>query len=211
MIAALAASAFVRPDYLLGKDGPLQQTHQAAIEVAVITTASYFDTPARGGRPCDTTVGPAHDACVAEQADAKTVTAPIQAALTDALVVKPYMLLQYGRILDPKKEGDKAAYEAHLKWVTANANVADADDACSLLDGPSKKYCEEQQKQKEKGPDCDWFLDAHSKERCRKAKAGENGFPRLLKELKDAGPVGKSAAAYAESRRGSGCGASWPC
>ncbi|MFF3726884.1 hypothetical protein ACFYYM_31460 [Streptomyces erythrochromogenes] len=200
VIAALAASAFVRPDYLLGKDGPLLQTHQAAIEVASITTASYFDTPARGGRPCDTAVGPAHDACVAEQADAKTVTAPIQAALTDALVVKPYMLLQYGRILDPKKEGDKAAYEAHLKWVTGNANVPaakDADDACSLLDGPSKTYCEDQQKRKGNAENCE-HLDAISKERCRKATAGENGFPGLLKELKDAGPVGKSAAAYAE-------------
>ncbi|MFE5677284.1 hypothetical protein ACFQ7B_31510 [Streptomyces erythrochromogenes] len=200
VIAALAASAFVRPDYLLGKDGPLQQTHQAAIEVASITTASYFDTPARGGRPCDTAVGPAHDACVAEQADAKTVTAPIQAALTDALVVKPYMLLQYGRILDPKKEGDKAAYEAHLKWVTGNANVPtakDADDACSLLDGPSKKYCEDQQKRKGNAENCE-HLDAISKERCRKATAGDNGFPGLLKELKGAGPVGKSAAAYAE-------------
>ncbi|MFC9816071.1 hypothetical protein ACFVJM_28890 [Streptomyces virginiae] len=223
VIAALAASAFVRPDYILGKDGPLQQTHQAAIEVASITTASYFDTPARGGRPCDTAVGPAHDACVAEQADAKTVTEPIQAALTDALVVKPYMLLQYGRILDPKKEGDKAAYEAHLKWVAGNANVPVAeeeDDACSLLDGPSKTYCEDAQKRKkdesckgligspkayckdaqerkEKADNCE-HLDAHSKERCRRATAGENGFPELLKELKDAGSVGKSAAAYAE-------------
>ncbi|WP_053687196.1 hypothetical protein [Streptomyces sp. IGB124] len=223
VITALAASAFVRPDYLLGEDGPLQQTHQAAIEVASITTASYFNTPARGGRPCDTAVGPAHDACVAEQADAKTVTAPIQAALTDALVVKPYMLLQYGRVLDPKKEGEKDAYEAHLKWVTGNANmpVAEAeDDACSLLDGPSKTYCESERKRKkddackgligspkdhckdaqqrkENAANCE-HLDAHSKERCRKATSGENGFPELLKELKDAGSVGKSAAAYAE-------------
>lgn len=48
VIAALATSAFIRPDYLLGRDGPLAQTHQAAIEVAAITTGSYFDTPARG-------------------------------------------------------------------------------------------------------------------------------------------------------------------
>lgn len=87
-----------------------------------------------------------------------------------------------------------------MKWVTGNANLpsAEGDDACSLLDGPSKKYCEDQRKRKNEGPDCDWFLDAHSKERCRKAQAGENGFPGLLKELKSAGPAGKSAAAYAE-------------
>ncbi|MFD9725959.1 hypothetical protein [Streptomyces sp. NPDC059072] len=150
VIAALAASAFVRPDYLLGKDGPLDQTQQAAIEVASITTASYFDTPGRGGRPCDTAVGPAHDVCVKEQADAKTVTTPIQNALTDALVVKPYMLLQYGRVLDPKKKDEADAYKAHRKWVQANAAVdkparpPKENDPCGLLDGPSKEYCEAQ-------------------------------------------------------------------
>ncbi|MFD8886730.1 hypothetical protein ACFV0H_30105 [Streptomyces erythrochromogenes] len=205
VIAALAASAFVRPDYLLGKDGPLQQTHQAAIEVASITTASYFDTPARGGRPCDTAVGPAHDACVAEQADAKTVTAPIQAALTDALVVKPYMLLQYGRILDPKKEGEKAAYEAHLKWVKGNAAgqaaaqpSADGDDPCALLDGPSKTYCEDAQKRREKAKNCE-HLDPQSEKRCRDQVVGKDGFPGLIQELESAGAVGKSAAAYAQN------------
>ncbi|MFE5488998.1 hypothetical protein ACFQ7Z_03380 [Streptomyces virginiae] len=228
VIAAMATSAFVRPDYLLGKDGPLQQTHQAAIEVASITTASYFDTPARGGRPCDTAVGPAHDACVAEQADAKTVTEPIQAALTDALVVKPYMLLQYGRILDPKKEGDKDAYEAHLKWVAGNANVPVAeeeDDACSLLDGPSKTYCEDAQKRK-KDDSCTGLIGSpkqYCEDQQKRKKSdpchlvrgparpycegkppgsptgeGTSKFSELIQDLQDAGPVGKSAAAYAE-------------
>ncbi|MFB7176911.1 hypothetical protein ACFCYI_04305 [Streptomyces sp. NPDC056257] len=186
VIAGLAASAFVRPDYLLGKDGPLQQTHQAAIEVASITTSSYFDTSARGGRPCDSAVGPAHDACVREQADAKTVTNPIQAALTDALVVKPYMLLQYGRVLDPKKPGDEAAYKAHLKWIKGNATPLAAADAeekenpCRLLKGPARPYCEGAQK-----PGTQVTSTA--------------GFPALLKDLEDAGPVGKSAAAYAKT------------
>ncbi|MFE5561842.1 hypothetical protein [Streptomyces sp. NPDC056544] len=205
VIAALAASAFVRPDYLLGKDGPLQQTHQAAIEVASITTASYFDTPARGGRPCDTAVGPAHDACVAEQADAKTVTTPIQAALTDALVVKPYMLLQYGRILDPKKDGEKTAYEAHLRWVKSNAPPPPAaqpsggkDDPCALLNGPAKEYCEDGVRGDEKDKICDG-LDAISKKRCLEAgRGGEAGFSGLIKDLTDAGAVGESAAAYAQ-------------
>ncbi|WP_440129938.1 hypothetical protein [Streptomyces sp. JL7001] len=205
VIAALAASAFVRPDYILGKDGPLQQTHQAAIEVASITTASYFDTPARGGRPCDTAVGPAHDACVAEQADAKTVTAPIQAALTDALVVKPYMLLQYGRILDPKKPDEKDAYAAHLKWVAGNANVPAAeskDGPCSLLDGPSKTYCEDAQKRK-KSNHCH-LLRGPARPYCEGKPPGSptgegtSKFSELIQDLQDAGPVGKSAAAYAQ-------------
>ncbi|MEU5069155.1 hypothetical protein AB0G95_34510 [Streptomyces virginiae] len=205
VIAALAASAFVRPDYILGEDGPLRQTHQAAIEVASITTASYFDTPARGGRPCDTAVGPAHDACVAEQADAKTVTAPIQAALTDALVVKPYMLLQYGRVLDPKKPDEKDAYAAHLKWVAGNANVPAAeskDGPCSLLDGPSKTYCEDAQKRK-KSDHCH-LLRGPARPYCEGKPPGSptgegtSKFSELIQDLQDAGPVGKSAAAYAQ-------------
>ncbi|MFD9356435.1 hypothetical protein [Streptomyces sp. NPDC060031] len=202
VIAALATSAFIRPDYLLGKDGPLQQTHQAAIEVASITTSSYFDAPGRGGRPCDTAVGPAHDACVSEQADAKTVTTPIQNALTDALIVKPYMLIQYGRILDPKNPGDAAAYQAHLKWVKSNAPAPAASpaqgtgDACALLDDHSKKYCEDHFAE----PSKDYCapLDPQSEERCRAAGAGKAGFPRLIKDLEGAGPVGKAAAAYAQ-------------
>ncbi|MFG2753940.1 hypothetical protein [Streptomyces xanthophaeus] len=223
VIAALAASAFVRPDYLLGKEGPLAQTHQAAIEVAAITTDSYFADPSRA---CANLSGPSHDACVKSpsaylerKADAKSVVDPIQAALADALVVKPYMLLQYGRTLDPKKESDAAAYRAHLKWVQSNtpapAPVKDKNDPCQLLDGPSKAYCQSAQpaesskcdaligsaaehckKQTKQRENCD-LLDAISKERCLNSLPGGSGFRGLLKELDDAGPVGKQAGAYA--------------
>ncbi|MFF4323783.1 hypothetical protein [Streptomyces sp. NPDC001568] len=149
VITALAASAFVRPDYLLGKDGPLDQTHQAALEVASITTSSYFGTTARGGRPCDTAVGPAHDACVRERAEVRTVVTPIQHALTDALVVKPYMLLQYGRVLDPKKPGHEAAYKAHATWVKSSLRQGKGSGGkpvdtkkCDNLIGSVKESCE---------------------------------------------------------------------
>lgn len=177
VIAGLAASAFVRPDYLLGQDGPLAQTHRAAVEVAAITTDSYFGTPANGGRPCDSAVGPAHEACVNERADSKTVTTPIQNALTDALVVKPYMLIQYGRVLDPKKPDEAAAYKAHLKWVKGNAGQGETDG--------------------DKDSICRW-LDDVSEKRCREARSNDLGFPGLVKDLNDAGPVGKSAALYAQ-------------
>lgn len=153
VIAALAASAFVRPDYLLGKDGPLDQTHQAAVEVASITTASYFGTPARGGRPCDSAVGPAHEACVQEKAEAKSVVDPVQHALTDSLVVKPYMLLQYGRVLDPHKAGEADAYKAHLKWVESSRPKQKQEQGevdlskCSGVVGPLKEACERQLKE----------------------------------------------------------------
>ncbi|MFJ8165596.1 hypothetical protein ACIRBY_32430 [Streptomyces sp. NPDC096136] len=153
VIAALAASAFVRPDYLLGKDGPLDQTHQAAVEVASITTASYFGTPARGGRPCDSAVGPAHEACVQEKAEAKSVVDPVQRALTDSLVVKPYMLLQYGRVIDPHKAGEADAYKAHLKWVESSRPKQRQEQGevdlsrCSGTFGPIKEACERQVKE----------------------------------------------------------------
>ncbi|MEU9148088.1 hypothetical protein [Streptomyces sp. NPDC048349] len=195
VIAGLAASAFVRPDYLLGRDGPLAQTHRAAVEVAAITTDSYFGTPANGGRPCDSAVGPAHEACVNEQADSKTVTTPIQNALTDALVVKPYMLIQYGRVLDPKKLDEAPAYKAHLKWVQGNAKAPPAgDDGCQLLDGEERKQCEAQQ---EKAENCG-LLDPQTEKRCRELVTNDAGFPGLVKDLNGAGPVGKSAALYAQ-------------
>ncbi|MFD8985685.1 hypothetical protein, partial [Streptomyces sp. NPDC059564] len=175
VIAALAASALIRPDYLLGRDGPLDQTHQAAIEVASITTSSYFDTPARGARPCDSAVGPAHEACVKERVEAKAVTTPIQNALTDALVVKPYMLLQYGRILDPKNPGDAAAYKAHVKWVKSSQpeqRPGSVDlSKCDGVVGPLKQDCERRlaenggEQAAPANPDCKLLFGA-AKETC---------------------------------------------
>ncbi|MFB6617680.1 hypothetical protein ACFCV9_26285 [Streptomyces sp. NPDC056367] len=213
VIAALAASAFVRPDYLLGKDGPLDQTHQAAIEVASITTSSYFDTPGRGGRPCDTAVGPARDACVKEQADAKTVTTPIQNALTDALVVKPYMLLQYGRVLDANNRDEAAAFNAHLKWVQGNAGMDKPGrppkdkDPCGLLDGPSKEYCEAQTSTDAfKNGDCS-LLVGSAKGYCE-AQAGRTDTSKCAGVI---GPLKEDCKrAITESSKRTSGGASFP-
>ncbi|MEU0008269.1 hypothetical protein ABZ079_29455 [Streptomyces sp. NPDC006314] len=43
---------------------------------------------------------------------------PVHDSVTNALIVKPYMLLHYGRILDPAKHADREAYAVHLKWIT---------------------------------------------------------------------------------------------
>ncbi|KPI14431.1 hypothetical protein OV450_8265 [Actinobacteria bacterium OV450] len=202
LIGALAASVFVRPDYLLGRDGPLDITHRAAIEIASITTSSYFGNktspdpcdliagPARGtcdnsvvppvqDAPdrCDMIAGLAQDVCTSSGIQAGAVTRPIQDALTDALVVKPYMLLQYGRILDPHK--DKDAYQVHRNWIKQNSQPPGPDAAkkCDILPGPAKDYC-------------------HSKEAERAASAD---LGKLMAELEKAGPRGKAAAAYAKS------------
>ncbi|MFI8266668.1 hypothetical protein [Streptomyces sp. NPDC085665] len=175
VIGALAASAFIRPDYLLGRDGPLDVTHQAAMEVAAITTSSYFGTQTSSD-PCDMVAGPAHGACEHSDVQAAAVTRPIQDALTDALVVKPYMLLQYGQVLDPRK--DKDAYQAHLDWIKKHSEPsrADAGKKCDNLPGPAKEYC-------------------HGKEDERLASAA---LGELTAGLEKAGPAGKTAAAYAK-------------
>ncbi|MFJ7209658.1 hypothetical protein ACIQWR_39770 [Streptomyces sp. NPDC098789] len=168
LIGALAASAFVRPDYLLGRGGPLDVTHQAAIEVASITTNSYFGTGTSD--PCDLVTGPGRDACTT--ADTQ-IARPVQDALTDALVVKPYMLLMYGRILDPKTDPD--AYKAHLDWITTDPNKAvDAGKACDGIYGPAKDIC-------------------HGK---IKSEYGRN-YATLVAALEKSGATGKEAAAYA--------------
>ncbi|MGW5342919.1 hypothetical protein [Streptomyces sp. NPDC004050] len=175
VIGAVAASALIRPDYLLGRDGPLDVTHQAAIEVASITTTSYFANRT-SSNPCDVGSGPVRGTCGSAALQASAVARPVQDALTDALVVKPFMLLQYGRILDPDK--DKAAYQAHLDWIKKSSEPSRQSDAgkkCDNLPGPAKEYCHSQR---------DPIASAD--------------FGKLGADLEKAGPSGKAAAAYAK-------------
>ncbi len=147
LVAAFAASAFIRPDYLLAKGGPLDQTHQAAVEVAQITTTSYFGSKEAGagrGSGCDKILGSARNSCsdFAEGTQAHEVAKPIQDALTNALVVKPFQLLEYGRTLDANNPDDAAAYKVHLRWVSGGYNPqASGPSACDRLSGIAKDYC----------------------------------------------------------------------
>ncbi|MEV4976012.1 hypothetical protein [Streptomyces scopuliridis] len=69
LIAAFAATAFVRPAVMLGYDGPIQQTQRAALEAASITING--GDKAKGDDPCDLITGPAQKAC-RESADDDT-------------------------------------------------------------------------------------------------------------------------------------------
>ncbi|MEU9056253.1 hypothetical protein AB0D37_38685 [Streptomyces sp. NPDC048384] len=62
LISAIAATNVVRPDVMLGYDGPIQQTQRAALEAAVIT-ANVGDTSVKKNGPCDLITGPAQDTC----------------------------------------------------------------------------------------------------------------------------------------------------
>ncbi|MEV7888316.1 hypothetical protein ACWD3I_38095 [Streptomyces sp. NPDC002817] len=217
-IAAFAASAFVRPDYLLAPSGPLGQTQQVAAEVAQESVSSYD----WGGKlaslgPCDRMAGVQEAKCLEEEAAAPVaatdVARPLQDSITNALIVKPYMLLQYGRILDPAKQSDRKAYAVHLKWITGGYKAGDQDgdsgqddDTCDLIKGPAKKYCERDANPgaAAEGPTADvpavGLAPGQSLGDIDSAQFSEEGqqFAAFLEDLKDAGAVGKACAAYAQ-------------
>ncbi|MGW7671482.1 hypothetical protein ACWGJX_30815 [Streptomyces sp. NPDC054775] len=211
LIGAIAASALIRPDTLLGPNGPLGQSQQVAAEVAQQSVNSYdWGGKVASYDPCAGMAGNAEIKCEQLQGEgpfsAAEVARPIQDSITNALIVKPFMLLQYGRILDPAKPEDRKAYAVHLKWVTGgylpSSTPSDkAKDACSLVHGPGRKYCERDVDGKPSGstklpeftPGGD-LLDAS----IAIVTDEDQAFAAFLADLKKAGPVGQSCAAYAE-------------
>ncbi|MFD0067373.1 hypothetical protein [Streptomyces sp. NPDC056690] len=213
VIGALAASVFITPNFLLGREGPIQQAQSAAADVAQKTVNAH----SWGGKissddPCATVSGPAYQTCYDAQ-DAKTpeaqkIAKPIQDAVTNSLVVKPFMLLEYGRILDPAKPADRKAYRVHLMWVSGAykpvelARNSDNDDICKKIKGPGRKYCERRQGEDAIPPHSDLpsltvggqLLDAATSPVVSQEDAE---FAAFLKDLRKAGPVGKECADYA--------------
>ncbi|MFB7323844.1 hypothetical protein [Streptomyces sp. NPDC056190] len=216
LLGALAASVFVRPDYLLAQDGPLGQGQQVAAEVAQKSVNSYdWGGKLASKGPCDGMAGNAEIKCLAQEGDgsvsAAALARPIQGSITNALIVKPYMLLQYGRILDPAKESDRTAYAIHLKWISGgykagNVKVSDhGKDVCHKIRGEARKYCERGfQEGVESGDDAKGGLPALTPggELLDASNAivtdEDREFDAFLQDMKKAGPVGKSCAAYAE-------------
>ncbi|MER5184774.1 hypothetical protein ABT009_41900 [Streptomyces sp. NPDC002896] len=213
LVGALAASAFVRPDYLLAQDGPLGQAQEAAAEVAQRSVNSYDwggKLASRG--PCDGMAGNQEIKCLEREAvrpvSSTDVARPLQDSITNALVVKPYMLLQYGRILDPAKESDRKAYAVHLKWITGGYKPGTEDDGddkesdpCDKIWGPGKKYCERDTNDASRGSDelptltpGGELLEAASPV----VSEEDQEFAAFLADLKKAGDVGTSCAAYAQ-------------
>ncbi|MFE9882299.1 hypothetical protein [Streptomyces sp. NPDC005784] len=215
LIGAFAASAFVRPDTLLAQDGPLGQSQQVAAQVAQESVNSYdWGGKLASTDPCDDLAGNAEIRCLRLEGEgpvsAAEVARPLQDSITNALIVKPYMLLQYGRILDPAKPADRKAYAVHLKWITGGykvgAHVTDEGrSACRKIHGPAKKYCESgytegTQKADDRNEGLPAFtpggqlLDASS----AIVTDEDREFYSFLQDMKRSGAVGKSCAAYAE-------------
>ncbi|MGW0332212.1 hypothetical protein ACWD0J_10145 [Streptomyces sp. NPDC003011] len=208
LIGALAASAFVRPDYLLAQDGPLGQAQQVGAEVAQQSVNSYDwggKLASRG--PCDGMAGMQETKCLEREGEgpvsAAEVARPLQDSITNALIVRPYMLLQYGRILDPTTAADRKAYAVHLKWITggyrAGETPQDRKKACSLVYGPAKQHCERGSAGSAGGglPELTpggELLDSPT----AIVTDEDQQFAAFLADLKKAGEVGKACAAYAE-------------
>ncbi|WP_069757789.1 hypothetical protein [Streptomyces sp. LUP47B] len=198
LIAAFAASTFVRPDYLLAQDGPLGQTQQVAAEVAQESVNSYdWGGKIASTDPCAGMAGNAEIKCLEREGEAPVsaadVARPLQDSITNALIVKPFMLLEYGRVLDPAKKSDRKAYAVHLKWVAGGykASTGDDDDAeadCSLIAPPARKYCEEQnQAQKDREGSCA-LIKGPAKEICLDDKNGRD-LTGTLPELTPGGEL----------------------
>ncbi|GGJ56455.1 hypothetical protein [Streptomyces brasiliensis] len=232
LIGAIAASALIRPDTLLGPGGPLGQSQQVAAEVAHQSVDSYDwggKIASRG--PCDGMAGNAEIKCEEREAEqpisAQDVARPLQDSITNALIVKPYMLLEYGRILDPAKASNRKAYAVHLMWVSGNykASASGSDGSgkadCGALAKPAQKDCEEENKKKDpcslvKGPAKKWCRKGTSDTPTRDdlpsltlggqlldtaspvVSEEDQEFAAFLADMKQAGDVGKACAAYAE-------------
>ncbi|MGW3651671.1 hypothetical protein [Streptomyces sp. NPDC000878] len=215
LIAAFAASSFVRPDYLLTQGGPLGQTQQVAAEVAQESVNSYD----WGGKlasldPCADLAGNAELQCLEREGqapvDSTDLARPLQDSISNALIVKPFMLLEYGRILDPAKASDRKAYAVHLKWITGgykvggNKGTGEHSEACDLLVGQAKQVCELEQGGGVPGNDGSptlpeltpggALLDASN----AIVTDEDREFYAFLQDMKKADAVGKACADYAE-------------
>jgi len=123
-IVAVATAGLLRPDVILGRGGLLDQTHQAGLQVAAITTDHGAPPPA-GVAPDD-------------------ISAPLQTTLTSTFVVQPYQLLQFGRLIttgDPAYAAYRAAIAAGPYNTDAHADGGPA--SCSGLWGPGLKVCQD--------------------------------------------------------------------
>lgn len=211
LIGAIAASALIRPDTLLGPNGPLGQSQQVAAEVAQQSVNSYdWGGKLAGYDACSRRSGNAEFECEQREGEGPVssteVARPLQDSITNALIVKPYMLLQYGRILNPAKDSDRKAYAVHLKWVTggykpdAHDDTGKDNDPCDMLKGPGRAYCERGQEETGTEGALPEFtpggelLDASN----AIVTDEDQAFAAFLADMKKAGPVGRSCAVYAE-------------
>ncbi|MFH9958972.1 hypothetical protein ACH4OX_32815 [Streptomyces roseolus] len=124
--------------------GPCALMHGAARDYCLSQEEKRAaDTDTDRAEQCDLLMAQARELCLSGEQVRKPsdVSGPITRTLTDSLVVQPYMLLQYGRVL----EKDDPLYQAHHKLITFENRVPEGDaNPCRLLSRTAKQYCERQ-------------------------------------------------------------------
>jgi hypothetical protein len=170
LISAIAATSLVRPDMMLGYDGPLQQAQRAALEAADITTRATGGHKSDANDPCNLVIGAAQSVCEKnekEQAskrsgrkprakDCDLVSGPARdACLSDerpvsaGAVSRPItktltdtLVVQPYQLLQYGQLIDKSSplYKAYKEGLDHTTKL-DKDDPCRHLDGPGRDYC----------------------------------------------------------------------
>ncbi|MFF7415601.1 hypothetical protein [Streptomyces lydicus] len=228
LIAAIAATSIVRPDVMLGYNGPLQQAQRAALEAATITTQATGAAKQEANDPCslvvgpaqkaceqsgvskeakkaaqqkakkqrekvcDVVVGPAHKACMSGERlpSASNVSQPITHTLSDVLIVQPYQLLQYGRLINKTSPLYK---DYTVGLVTGNGDPT--AHPCDMLDGKAGDLCRKRSQTVEDRCDA---IPGPLKADCQKANgmSADGQGEGQKKLLEQHGADGKAAAAY---------------
>ncbi|MEU6621955.1 type IV secretion system protein [Streptomyces litmocidini] len=120
--------------------GPCALLHGSPRDICLRQEQARASTAAEQDRikRCQPLTGAARQVCLSGEKplNAADVSVPITRTLTDSLVVQPYMLLQYGRVL----EKDDPLYKAHTQLI-ATKKTPDTS-ACRDLTGPGKEMCE---------------------------------------------------------------------
>ncbi|GAA2803156.1 hypothetical protein GCM10010441_29870 [Kitasatospora paracochleata] len=126
LLSTLVLMPALTPRSVLGEQGPLVQTQQAAHEVGQL--AAGVNGPDPG--------------CTSDK-DKKDPSCPMRMTLTRVLVVQPYQLLQYGIIPNPQSENahERELAEVHRRWIHGEIKGKDAGDGCVTWVPGSEQLC----------------------------------------------------------------------
>ncbi|RVU15131.1 hypothetical protein EOT10_39825 [Streptomyces antnestii] len=170
LIAALAATTFVRPAMLLGYDGPIQQTQRAALEAASITANGGNKHPSND--PCDLITGPAQNTCRQEAATTPAATTdttndkkhtanctavagpahdpclsgerPLAASDVSRPITRTLtdtLVVQPYMLLEYGRSIDKNSPLYKVHKEIIDPQPASTDGRCTSIHGPAKDYC----------------------------------------------------------------------
>ncbi|MCZ0996541.1 hypothetical protein O1L44_30895 [Streptomyces noursei] len=228
LIAAIGATSLVRPDVMLGQNGPLHQAQRAALEAAAITTKATSEPKDDPNDPCNL-MGPAKDICErsgipekekkeAEKKEKKRAesckymigpardlcingrTEPVSEDVSRPITktLTDVLIVQPYQLLQYGQSIDKDS--PLYKDYQAALVTGDADPTAHPCDMLDGKVAALcRQRSKNLSEQCD-DLPKPSMEMCREDNGAGGGNGKVQEELlKKDGPEGEAAAAYMSS------------